>query len=431
MWIHRLFFGVGGVGDVLLGFWLGLRAPDPRQRFHLWTPLGASGSQTPLQMLRIFFILCAIAGCSAVPHHTHPPESATESGMSAWRAAPAVVRIVAGTREGSGFFIDSDGSVLTAAHVVRAAPQIVAYLHNDPTPHPAHLIGYDEPLDIALLRIDATPTSTLALVPTAPSLGVELWTIGHPDGEPWSISRGILSRVDPQGRLFHALPVSAGSSGGPLLRVQDNTVSVVGLISRAKQSAGGASWSVSISADAISNRLPDLRAGARNGWTVPSEFLALAPQRGPLVHQVIVAKHVHGQSPTDHIEGVTDTLTFPEFPAAATLNAWTTWRHFFTGQHTYRYRITSLSPPPPRHSLRPHPHLLPCQPRRQFCSPSPNQRDLPRPRPLHPHHRHRRRTQHYLSPPRPLNDRLSCLRNLSCRPAKRTKAARSRHALGR
>jgi hypothetical protein len=301
--------------------------------------------------------LWGASGCGgALTEAQTPRAQVIEDGVQVYRqAAQLVVEVRAGWRMGSGFLISDTGEVLTAAHVVRDAAKLEVRLYGEAQPRPATLRGYDEPSDVALLEVtlrpsekawfrerygDGLPLSDDASI--SDSLGARVWAIGHADGVAWSVSEGVLSQVEADGaRLLHALPVSQGSSGGPLLRLVGQQAVAAGMIVRARGSSAGAGWSVSVSAQALRALLEPLRGGARAGWSADdiSRFLTLAPQRGPLVHQLIVARHVHGQSPDDHIEGILDTLTFQSFPAAATLHAWTTWRHFFTGTHTYRYRI--------------------------------------------------------------------------------------------
>ncbi len=61
---------------------------------------------------------------------------------------------------GSGFIISEDGYVMTNAHVVQDADEILVRL-NDRRELPAELIGSDVQTDVALLKIDASDLPVL------------------------------------------------------------------------------------------------------------------------------------------------------------------------------------------------------------------------------------------------------------------------------
>ena len=85
------------------------------------------------------------------------------------KALPAVVEVVSGTASdgtpsgGSGFFITSDGFVVTAIPVVAGSSRLSVLVGGDPKPHAARLIDYDCQAGYAVLKADGiTGAPTLA-----------------------------------------------------------------------------------------------------------------------------------------------------------------------------------------------------------------------------------------------------------------------------
>ncbi|HCA26173.1 MAG TPA: hypothetical protein DEP05_00705, partial [Betaproteobacteria bacterium] len=123
---------------------------------------------------------------------------------------------------GSGFIIDSNGYILTNAHVVAGADKIVVNL-TDKRQFKAKVIGLDRSTDVALIKIDARHLPTVALGDSA-SLKVGQWVvaIGAPFGFDNSVTAGIVSakgRSLPDDNYVPFIqtdvPINPGNSGGP------------------------------------------------------------------------------------------------------------------------------------------------------------------------------------------------------------------------
>lgn len=142
---------------------------------------------------------------------------------------------------GTGFFVASDGSLLTAAHVVADCARIrVASRWVQPTD--AQPLAADTAEDIALLRAThATPPATLPVgTPAAP--GGRLFLLGYPASagplvptETWAVLEnpqfqpGPAELTDPRRVIWAAAPaVGHGFSGGPMLDPRNGTV--VGIV---------------------------------------------------------------------------------------------------------------------------------------------------------------------------------------------------------
>ena len=175
-------------------------------------------------------------------------------------ARPATVQIEARSSDpsylgapigiGTGFFISSDGYLLTAHHVVdtssigsssefRRSIEYVA-ISPDETEYPLELIGFDAYFDLAILK--TTVPSNVPFLPLATSLsevGDSIVAIGNSRGDFLQGRAGTVSRIGvdrPRARFADGtIEVSAalapGDSGGPILNEQGEAIGVVSFIS--------------------------------------------------------------------------------------------------------------------------------------------------------------------------------------------------------
>lgn len=135
---------------------------------------------------------------------------------------------------GSGFVISPDGYALTSQHVVEGLDEIAVRLA-DGTRRPARVLGGDDQLDVALLRIDSdTPLPHLALGDSGRvAVGQYVVALGNPYGLAGSFSTGIVSGVDRDlgfGDFDEFIQTDAlvnpGSSGGPLLDLRGAVIGI-------------------------------------------------------------------------------------------------------------------------------------------------------------------------------------------------------------
>ncbi|MTV39362.1 DegQ family serine endoprotease [Duganella radicis] len=143
---------------------------------------------------------------------------------------------------GSGFIISPDGIILTNAHVVRDASEVVVKL-TDRREFRAKVLGSDPQSDVAVLKIDAR---NLPVVPLAKNndLKVGEWVlaIGSPYGLDNTVTAGVVSakgRSLPDGNVPFIqtdVAVNPGNSGGPLFNTRGE---VVGINSQIYSQTGG------------------------------------------------------------------------------------------------------------------------------------------------------------------------------------------------
>ncbi|WP_174999422.1 S1C family serine protease [Rugamonas aquatica] len=133
----------------------------------------------------------------------------------------SVPTVIAATGTGSGFFISSDGYLLTNRHVVGTDKVVKIKL-----PTGRELIGEvlrsDEARDVALIKTEPAGMPALSIREDEPNIGEEVYVIGSPLGDTFntSLTRGILSGyrvLDKQRLLQSDVSILPGNSGGPLL----------------------------------------------------------------------------------------------------------------------------------------------------------------------------------------------------------------------
>ena len=169
---------------------------------------------------------------------------------------------------GSGFIISADGYVLTNAHVVEGADEIIVKL-TDKREFAARLIGADPRTDLALLKIDASGLPRVTLGdPGRLRVGDWVVAIGSPFGFENSVTAGIVSakgRSLPQENFVPFIQtdvaINPGNSGGPLFNMKGE---VVGINSQIYSRTGGfMGLSFAIPIDVAMDVQGQLRAGGR------------------------------------------------------------------------------------------------------------------------------------------------------------------------
>ena len=142
---------------------------------------------------------------------------------------------------GSGFILSSDGLIMTNAHVVEGADEVIVTL-TDKREFKAKLIGADKRSDVALVKIDAVGLPAVK-VGDVSRLKVGEWVmaIGSPFGLENTVTAGIVSAK--QRDTGDYLPfiqtdvaINPGNSGGPLINMRGE---VVGINSQIYSRSGG------------------------------------------------------------------------------------------------------------------------------------------------------------------------------------------------
>ena len=142
---------------------------------------------------------------------------------------------------GSGFIIESNGLILTNAHVIEGATTIYVTL-TDKREFKAKLLGLDKRTDIAVVKIDARDLPRLPLGDSSRvRVGEWVLAIGSPFGLENTVTAGIVSAKsrdtgDYLPFIQTDVAVNPGNSGGPLLNTAGQ---VIGINSQIFSRSGG------------------------------------------------------------------------------------------------------------------------------------------------------------------------------------------------
>ena len=142
---------------------------------------------------------------------------------------------------GSGFILSADGYVMTNAHVVDGADEVIVTL-TDKREFKARIIGADRRTDVAVVKIEAAglPAVKIGDVNLL-KVGAWVMAIGAPFGLDNSVTAGIVSAKQRDTGDFLPMiqtdvAINPGNSGGPLINMRGE---VVGINSQIYSRSGG------------------------------------------------------------------------------------------------------------------------------------------------------------------------------------------------
>jgi serine protease Do len=142
---------------------------------------------------------------------------------------------------GSGFILNADGYVLTNAHVVDGADEVIVTL-TDKREFKARIVGADKRTDVALVKIDAVGLPNVKIGDVSRlKVGEWVMAIGSPFGLENTVTAGIVSAKARDTGDFLPLiqtdvAINPGNSGGPLINMRGE---VVGINSQIYSRSGG------------------------------------------------------------------------------------------------------------------------------------------------------------------------------------------------
>ncbi len=174
---------------------------------------------------------------------------------------------------GSGFIISTDGYILTNAHVVAEADEVIVKL-SDKREFKAKIIGADKRTDVALVKIEATGLPKVTTGdPNKLKVGEWVAAIGSPFGLENTMTAGIVSakgRALPQENFVPFIQtdvaINPGNSGGPLFNLAGEVVGINSQIYSRSGGSMGLSFSIPIDvALEVSNQLK-VSGKVNRGW---------------------------------------------------------------------------------------------------------------------------------------------------------------------
>ena len=153
-------------------------------------------------------------------------------------ARPAVVS-VRGLEDGevltsgTGFVVRADGVIVSGLHVVRGADALEVEMSSGETYDKVYVLAHDERRDLILLQIPAVGLDVIAIGDDrALEVGDPVYVMGNPLGLNWTFTDGLLSAKRTENGVSYlqiSAPISAGSSGGPVLDRRGEAVGVATL----------------------------------------------------------------------------------------------------------------------------------------------------------------------------------------------------------
>ena len=136
--------------------------------------------------------------------------------------------------KGSGFIIDSNGTIVTNNHVVKGAKTVTVTLSDGDT-YPAKIIGTDPKTDLAVLKIEAGKPLPYVELGSSQDVATGQWVVamGNPFGLGNTVTTGIISALGrdigdgPYDRFIQTdAPINEGNSGGPLFNQKGQVIGV-------------------------------------------------------------------------------------------------------------------------------------------------------------------------------------------------------------
>jgi S1-C subfamily serine protease len=194
-------------------------------------------------------------------------------GSAVYRERVHGVVLIASTNTvGTGVVVSSRGDIVTNEHIVRDAHKargdewVAIWFKPSNGARPVKsdfLLGKvlrrNLRHDLAHIQLAQVMPPTATVVPLAslmPSIGEEVFAIGHPKTYLWSFSQGVVSQIRPDYEWTYPdgiprsattiqtqAPVISGNSGGPLL---NNEGAVVGIVVGSATETEGVSFAVSV-----------------------------------------------------------------------------------------------------------------------------------------------------------------------------------------
>ncbi|MEE3229543.1 MAG: S1C family serine protease, partial [Planctomycetota bacterium] len=184
--------------------------------------------------------------------------STLEGGVSSAQDAPAAIEgLISQTRQsvaaitssgrdgeasgvGSGFFVGSEGYLVTNFHVTGEGRPFTITLPGGKKLKPGEIIAVDREADLIVVKVEGGAPAGLKLGDSSMiRTGQEVLTVGNPLGLNNSVARGVVAeerQLEGRDMIQVAMPIEPGNSGSPLV---DENGQVIGIIAiKSAQSLG-------------------------------------------------------------------------------------------------------------------------------------------------------------------------------------------------
>ena len=175
---------------------------------------------------------------------------------------------------GTGVVLTSDGEILTNAHVIDDASEVVVRFAGETEPRVAKILASDVGNDLALIKVDITGLVAATFAkPGSVQIGDAVVAIGYAlalDGGP-TVTSGIVSAlkrtIETDSGALNSLiqtdaAISSGNSGGPLVNLKGEVVGINTAVARGDSESAANNIGFSISVDEVLIVIEQLRAQA-------------------------------------------------------------------------------------------------------------------------------------------------------------------------
>jgi S1-C subfamily serine protease len=176
-----------------------------------------------------------------------------------------------GTSTGSGFVLDTAGTIATNAHVVDGATKVTVRFADNASV-PARILGVDKSTDLALLRVDPKKAGLhpLALGSSRNiQVGDPTIAIGNPFGLDRTLTTGVVSALQRQIKAPNGFTIdnviqtdaaiNPGNSGGPLLDATGRVIGINSQIETGSSGGGNVGIGFAIPIDTVKQKLAQLK----------------------------------------------------------------------------------------------------------------------------------------------------------------------------
>ena len=130
---------------------------------------------------------------------------------------------------GTGFVYSSDGKIITNYHVIDDAYS-AAITINGKTYNIVSILAYDEDIDLAVLKVDASNLISANVCKQPTKTGENIYAIGSSRGLTNTFSQGIITqsnrKIDGVSYIQHDASITNGNSGGPLINVYGEVIGI-------------------------------------------------------------------------------------------------------------------------------------------------------------------------------------------------------------
>ncbi|PHX94214.1 MAG: hypothetical protein CK542_01730 [Acidimicrobium sp.] len=211
---------------------------------------------------------------------------------------------------GTGVVLTSDGEILTNAHVVEDASEVVVRFAGETEPRVAKILASDAGNDLALLKVDITGLVAATFAkPGSVQIGDAVVAIGYAlalDGGP-TVTSGIVSAlkrtIETDSGALNSLiqtdaAISSGNSGGPLVNLKGEVVGINTAVARGDSDSAANNIGFSISVDEVLIVIEQLREQA-NGVVRKEGFLGVGLAAREDGGQGAIITNVQPGSPAD------------------------------------------------------------------------------------------------------------------------------------